>query len=485
MSNQTFISIGPYRDVIHRHRTSFYSTIVVGLVLTVLAMVLIPKQYTSSMLLEVWHSDVQPALIGAEPQNSSPLNHIESRLEALSEETIARGHLEQLILKHGLYLRDGKREPGAIGEMAGAVTISLPEAVLQSKTPSRWQKLLPPGELEISFQYRDPSKAQAVANDLGDIMIDEYRKELGRHNAETIKLLSSEVDETRAKLAESQSQIKVLKEKYRGSLPQDLGDNVRALEALQLQVGRSAESASKTEAADAAAASPAPKANTPDAALAALKTKLVGLRAEYSDEYPAVIETKSQIAILEKEVAKSGNQQAAAGPSPDSAAGQIQQQIADYQHRIADTPAHEEVIAAVNRDYAILQNRYNDLSGLLFQARADQEVLERGQGERLKVLQSASLPMSPSYPNLLVLIGGGVAATLFIALAIPFGLFYTDTSFKDPDDVRTEFADINATVISRVPEVERGYVDGELVAGGSSARAAGKWNGGRLRGLRA
>ncbi len=115
MSNQTFISVGPYWDVIHRHRTIFFSTLVAGLMLTVLALVLIPKEYTSSMLLEVWHADIQPSLIGAEPQNGPSITHIESRLEALSEETIARRHLEDLISKHGLYVRDGKREPGAVG----------------------------------------------------------------------------------------------------------------------------------------------------------------------------------------------------------------------------------------------------------------------------------------------------------------------------------------------------------------------------------
>ena len=156
--------------------------------------------------------------------------------------------------------------------------LRIPDSVLQSKTPNRFQRSLPPDAVEISFQYRDPAKAQAVANALGGIMIDEYRKELERHNEETIKLISSEVDETRAKLAESQSQIKVLKEKYRGSLPQDLDDNVKALQALQMQVQRTAQGASKTDASDAAA-STAPKANTPDAALAALKTKLVALTA--------------------------------------------------------------------------------------------------------------------------------------------------------------------------------------------------------------
>ena len=65
MSNQTFISIGPYRDVVHRHRVSFYSTLVTGLALTALALVWIPKKYTSSVLLEVWHADFSP--IRSEP----------------------------------------------------------------------------------------------------------------------------------------------------------------------------------------------------------------------------------------------------------------------------------------------------------------------------------------------------------------------------------------------------------------------------------
>jgi hypothetical protein len=46
MSNQTFISVGPYWDVIHRHRTTFFLTLAAGVMLTVLALVLIPKEYT-------------------------------------------------------------------------------------------------------------------------------------------------------------------------------------------------------------------------------------------------------------------------------------------------------------------------------------------------------------------------------------------------------------------------------------------------------
>ena len=70
----------------------------------------------------------------------------------------------------------------ARSENGGRNIDHIPDAVLQSKTPNRFQRSLPPDAIEISFQYADPAKAQAVANDLGNIMIDEYRKELEHHN---------------------------------------------------------------------------------------------------------------------------------------------------------------------------------------------------------------------------------------------------------------------------------------------------------------
>ena len=48
-SSQTFISVGPYWDIVHRHRTSFYWTLLLGLICTALALVGVPKQYTSGV----------------------------------------------------------------------------------------------------------------------------------------------------------------------------------------------------------------------------------------------------------------------------------------------------------------------------------------------------------------------------------------------------------------------------------------------------
>jgi len=283
MSNQTFISIGPYWDIVHRHRASFFWTVAAGLVCTALALVVTPKQYTSSVLLAIANADVESSLTHSEAQPSPNDVHVESRIEALSEATVTHSALHELIAKHGLYVKNGKAVPGSVATMASEITITVPDAILQAQTPSRWQKSLPPDAVQISFRYTDPHKAQAVAEDLAGIMIAEFAEQLEYKNEETIKLLSSELEETGVKLAESQRKIKNLKQKFGGSLPQDLDDNVRALQTLQLQLEKPRDDAHASNGSEATSA-PAPKQNTPEAALAALKTKLVALKSQYSDE---------------------------------------------------------------------------------------------------------------------------------------------------------------------------------------------------------
>jgi len=227
-----------------------------------------------------------------------------------------------------------------------------------------------------------------------------------------------------------------------------------------MQIQRTAQGASKSDAMDAAAAT-APKANTPDATLAALKTKLVGLSAQYSDEYPEVIETnrrslswRSKSLLHPPRGTDSTGTRLCGwiGPAADCR----------LQHRIADTPAHEEAIAAVNRDFGILSSRYHDLSDLLFQARADQAYWNAGRATP-EGPAAGRLPLNPSYPNRAALIGGGVALTLFVALAIPLLCSTRILRSKTPMTSK-RVCDVSAFAISRVPEVERRLLESESIS---------------------
>ena len=295
---------------------SFYSTLVAGLAITAVALVMIPKEYTSSVMLEVWHADIQQNLIGAEPETAPRRSVIWNRVWRLSAKKPSRSsHLAELIAKHGLYLRDGKPEPGAIGQMADAISISIPEQYCSQRPRIVGEKLLPPDAVEISFQYPDPAKAQAVANDSGEyhdrrVPQGTRAPQRGNYQAAFERTRGDQGQAGRDPGPDQNSEGEIPRESAAG--PED---NVKALEALQMQLERSAQGADNKTDASEAAAPDSPKPNTPEASLAALKTKLVALRAQYSDEYPEVIETKSQIAILEKEVAQPGQQPAVATAS--------------------------------------------------------------------------------------------------------------------------------------------------------------------------
>jgi capsular exopolysaccharide synthesis family protein len=455
MNNQTFINLAPYWDIIHRHRVSFFCTLVAGCLITALAMVLLPKKYTSKVLLEIRNPEANTAR--SDQQSATADREMEWRLESLSQETVTATHLKKLIERYNLYPQNGKPGLGAARAMAGAITITIPDSVLHTKTPARWQKILPPDVIEVSFEYADPAKAEAATADLGKILTMEFHNDQERRLAGNIALLSGELDDARAKLAANAQKIKNLKEKFRGSLPQDLGDNVKVLQTLQLQLQRAQQASSQAASKSDQHALSTPKPGTPDAVLAALQNKLIALQARYSDRYPDVRQTRAEIASVEQEVKREQLvHPPVSRPAAKSPTAFLERQIDQYERRIAETPAHEEAMASVNRDYSILTRRYRDLSDRLFEVSAQQKIFERGQGDRLVVLQPADLPTQPSFPKPLAVIGGGIVATLLIALAIPFGAYYSDSSFKDSEEIKSELADVSAITISRYPEIFNG-----------------------------
>src|SRR5204862_5802601 len=106
--------------------------------------------------------------------------------------------------------------------------------------------------------------------------------------------------------------------------------------------------------------------------------------------------------------------------------------IADYHQRVAATPAHEQQFAALTRDYNVLDADYQKLKNKKLEAQISQNLEQRQEGERFQVLDPANLPVAPEAPNRKALALGGVIFSLGLAGALPFALFFTDSTFKDP-----------------------------------------------------
>jgi capsular polysaccharide biosynthesis protein len=82
--------------------------------------------------------------------------------------------------------------------------------------------------------------------------------------------------------------------------------------------------------------------------------------------------------------------------------------------------------------------------------------LERSRGgEQLQLLEAPKLPRHPTFPDTLTFVASGVAMSLCLALALPFGLFFTDTSYSDAEDLQRESG---LRILASIPDMN-GHAD--------------------------
>jgi uncharacterized protein involved in exopolysaccharide biosynthesis len=215
-----------------------------------------------------------------------------------------------------------------------------------------------------------------------------------------------------------------------------------------------------------------------DAQLAALQTQLANLEARYTDDYPDVVKTKSEIAALQKKIADNDNApKSGGGKSPKTATEpaqiaqlraqvhttdqviaektkeqeKIQQAIKVYQDRVQSSPAIEQQYKELTRDYQTALDFYNDLLKKRDQSAMAADLERHQEGENFSILDPANLPDKPSFPNRPMFALGGFAGGIALGIAIAFFLESRDSSFRTERDV--EIA-LRLPVLAMVPAVE-------------------------------
>ena len=472
MSEQlSSISLAPYFDILHRHRLSLFCTLGVGLILTALAVVLLPNVYVSTTLVTI-----EPQEVPAQYVSAGVTNHIQDRLKILGEKVLSRTQLERIIKQFNLYPE--RRAKHAAMEL---VVNSMRNRVDLEVTKE--DERAGGGSFELSFEYTDPVIAQQVTAELADGFIAEDRRGRDQQAAATTAFLEDRLANARTKLDAKAGEIKNFKDRYQGSLPQDLQVNLQTLGSLQsrLQSANEAQLALDErraqlgrEIADARSVTiTSPTGGSasisPEARLAAMEAQLTELRARYSDKYPDVISLQASIAALKQRLQEGGTDkqddlsQFDAGFRRESDQIAIEQQrvvaeiagvkrdIAVYQQRIANTPAHQQEYDSLNRDYSVLNADYHSLLNKRLAAQAAQSLEERGEGEHFRVIDPADLPRSAERPDKIAVAIGGVALSLMAALGLALGLFLIDTSFKQPDELARE---LDLPVAVTIPQLD-------------------------------
>ncbi len=478
MTNDTHIVLAPYLDLVHRYRLAAVCTLAVGLALTLLVAVMLPSVYRSSTLVLIHAQEISPSYLPF-----VAVGRLQDRLGTLGEEVLSRTRLERIIKSYNLYDRrraSGKPVEEIVDYMRAHVRITI--------SPDKQANDSVGGSVSVSYEYPDPLVAQRVAAKLADVLIRQDARERAREVAVAAQFLQDTLQTTRRELEAKGQEIRLFKDRFRGSLPEDLDANLKSIADLQSSLQGTKESLlqlderriqldreaawERRESLTIASSSGAKTLASPQAALHSMEMQLTGLRAQYSERYPDVVQLEAQIDALKAELRRTGT----SGKDNESPVGgelrkerdeialekdrlenrltALRSRIENYQNRIAAVPAHEQQLADLTRDYTTLAGKYGQILDATLAAKMSQSLEEREQGDRFHVLDPANLPTEPVGPDRLAIAIVGVTLSLVLALVLPFALFYTDSSFKDPEELKREYETPIAASIPRLDEVE-------------------------------
>lgn len=127
---------------------------------------------------------------------------------------------------------------------------------------------------------------------------------------------------------------------------------------------------------------------------------------------------------------------------------QIIDQLAVLKDSIDRTPANQIVLDALNRDYTNIQQQYNTAVARQAQASAGEQIEIRSKGERISVVDAATVPDRPVKPNRLMLAGGGIGAGAVLGIGFIVLLELLNRAVRRPKDLINAFG---ITPIATIP----------------------------------
>lgn len=425
----------------------------------------LPNIYRSTATILVQHQQVPEAFV-----RTTVTGGLETRLQVIGQEILSRSRLEDLISRFGLYRDLRKQVP--------------PDAVVERMR--RDIQLEPRGldpewrggaitAFTIGYRGNDPETVALVANTLASFYIEENLKVRERQTVGTAEFLRVQLQEVKQRLEGQESRVSEFNKRYFGELPQQMQANLATLGQFNAQLRLNSDNQSRASerreglAKQLAEADLFPELNSfgpaggadPTAARTArLQQELTELRLRFSDKYPDVIQKKSEIAALERELAEPKSDREPPkneAPAESSFVYQFKQAISEldaqikvlkteeqalrrdiaaYQRRVENAPRREQEFQELSRDYTTTRDLYHSLLRRYDEAQLAESLEQRQKGEQFRILDPAKAATTPAAPNRLRLMIMGLMLSLGLAAGAVMLTEQLDTSFHAVDDLR-------------------------------------------------
>ncbi len=129
----------------------------------------------------------------------------------------------------------------------------------------------------------------------------------------------------------------------------------------------------------------------------------------------------------------------------------LTKEMEDYRNKLAQTSLIEAKYSDLIRDQKNAGEKFQEMLKKSEMTAQNSDLIQRKAGESLEVLDPPSLPVNPSNPNRVMIIGAGIAMAFVLGLAMAGIQEAKDSSLKNLKDVR---AYTNLPVLCSIPLLE-------------------------------
>lgn len=330
----------------------------------------------------------------------------------------------------------------------------------------------------VSFTFENPRVAASVVNEYTTLILGTNTRNRVGLAENRLAFFQQEVERLNQDLDAQNARILEFKRENGDALPENLQYRQSRQSLLQERVARLESDLAVLEAQRAEMVrlfeqtGNVPVNAAPQTAeqqqLAALRAELNGVLGVYAETSPRVRSLRNRIAIAERAV------EAQAVPADTGNTGnslldvnlsqidsrvtmltnertQADGELENLAASISATAANAIALGALERDHQNIQARYNTAVASLDQARQVERVETSAQGQRISVIEAASVPGQPSGPNRKKIAGAGIGLGLGLAGGFFALMELLNNTIRRPAELRSRF---QITPLAVIPHIE-------------------------------
>ena len=420
---------------------------------------LLPPVYNSTAKLLVESAQIQA-------ETNGDVSSIE-QLQVIEQRLMTRSNLLDIARKFNVFDDSGSMT-------ADEIVSEMQDATFINRTAGREQATL----MTVSFQSNKAAVTAHVVNEYVTLLLEDNLKMRSERASDTLHFFEQEVQRLDSELAAQSQRIIAFKNANSDALPETLSYRLAQQTSLQERMASLAREISGLkeqkqrlveifEATGRVSASITDNRTPEQQQLATLQGELGRALVIYSPENQRIKILEAQIAQLESQIGALPTG-ASGSTSPktlldlqileiDTRIEQLELQSKQSQvelERLAETvdrtPENSIVLDGLNRDYDNIQMQYNSAVGRLASAATVERIELLAKGQRIAVLEAATVPSKPTKPNRTQIAIAGIVFGAGAGGGLVFLLEFLNRAIRRPRDITKH---LGITPIATIPYI--------------------------------